>query len=65
MARALVDEEIVKRRNIMGVTIGQEARTMRYIETNSPAECSLRVARRFLSSRLAEELLEKAYACLV
>ena len=61
MFQALVDGGIIKRRSI----IGQETRTMRYTDSSNTVKRSLRISRKFMSSRLAEELLGKAYGYLI
>jgi hypothetical protein len=63
MAQALVRSGTLKRgkRN----SIGQETRTMVYTDSSVTVKHSLRISRKFVSSRLAEELLGKAYGYLI
>jgi hypothetical protein len=63
MVQALVRNGTLgrRKRNI----IGQETRTMRYTDSGKTAKRSLQISRKFVSSRLAEELLGKAYGYLI
>jgi hypothetical protein len=63
MAQALVRNRTLRRRKRN--TIGQEARTMGYTDSGNTVKRSLRTSRKFVSSRLAEELLGKAYGYLI
>jgi hypothetical protein len=63
MAQALVRNGSLRRRKRN--VIGQEIRIMRYTDSGKTAKGSLQISRKFVSSRLAEELLGKAYGYLI